>query len=208
LQDAQERQQPKRIDQLQHCSAKRSSIGAARLSKYECSRDWNCATVDELFALHFHIQEESAMNVREAMTRDVRLAYPEQTIRQAAQVMAELDVGSLPVEDGDRLIGIITDRDIAIRAVAQGMGADTLVREVMSKDIRYCYEDQTVEEVAQNMGDLQVRRLPVVNREKRLVGILSLGDLARERSGRDGAGQALGEISRPGGAHSQSNAHH
>ncbi|HEU4654502.1 MAG TPA: CBS domain-containing protein [Steroidobacteraceae bacterium] len=148
------------------------------------------------------------MNVREAMTRDVRLAYPEQTIRQAAQVMAELDVGSLPVEDGDRLIGIITDRDIAIRAVAQGMGADTLVREVMSKDIRYCYEDQTVEEVAQNMGDLQVRRLPVVNREKRLVGILSLGDLARERSGRDGAGQALGEISRPGGAHSQSNAHH
>jgi CBS domain-containing protein len=135
------------------------------------------------------------MNVKEAMTRDVRLAYPEQTIRQAAQLMAELDVGALPVEDGDRLVGMITDRDIA-------------VREVMSSEVKYCYEDQTVEEVAQNMGDQQVRRLPVVDRNKRLVGILSLGDLARERSGQDNSAQALREISRPGGEHSQSNTRH
>jgi CBS domain-containing protein len=148
------------------------------------------------------------MNVREAMTRDVRLAYPEQTIQQAAQLMAELDVGALPVEDGDRLVGMITDRDIAIRAVAQGEGPDTPIREVMSTDVKYCYEDQTVEEIVQNMGDLQIRRLPVVDRNKRLVGILSLGDLARERSGQDGVGQALGEISRPGGEHSQSSARH
>jgi CBS domain-containing protein len=148
------------------------------------------------------------MNVREAMTRDVRLAYPEQTIRQAAQLMAELDVGALPVEDEDRLVGMITDRDIAVRAVAQGMSCDTPIRQVMSRDIKYCYEDQTMEEVAQNMGDIQVRRLPVVNREKRLVGILSLGDIASGRSERDEAGQALGGISRPGGSHSQSSMHH
>lgn len=148
------------------------------------------------------------MNVREAMTREVRLAYPEQTIQQAAQLMAELDVGALPVEDSDRLVGMITDRDIAVRAVAEGMSPQTPIREVMSTDIKYCYEDQTVEEIAQNMGDLQVRRLPVVDRNKRLVGILSLGDLARERTGQDEAGEALGQISRPGGAHSQSTMRH
>ena len=148
------------------------------------------------------------MNVREAMTRDVRLAYPEQTIQEAAQLMAELDVGALPVEDSDRLVGMITDRDIAIRAVAEGMSPDTPIREVMSSDVKYCYEDQTVEEIAQNMGDLQVRRLPVVDRNKRLVGILSLGDLAREPVGQDEAGEALGQISRPGGEHSQSTVRH
>jgi CBS domain-containing protein len=160
------------------------------------------------FGVNVKAKLESAMNVREAMTRDVRLAYPEQTIRQAAQLMAELDVGALPVEDADHLVGMITDRDIAVRAVAQGMSCDTPIREVMSSDIKYCYEDQTVEEVAQNMGDIQVRRLPVVNREKRLVGILSLGDIAKERSGRDEAGDALSSISRPGGAHSQSSIRH
>src|SRR3954471_21781993 len=148
------------------------------------------------------------MNVREAMTRDVRLAYPEQTIRQAAQLMAELDVGALPVEDGDRLVGMITDRDIAVRAVAQGLDPDTPIREVMSSDIKYCYEDQTVEEIAQNMGDLQLRRLPVVDRNKRLVGILSLGDLAREGSTQNDAGEALEQISRPGGEHSQASVRH
>jgi CBS domain-containing protein len=148
------------------------------------------------------------MKVSEAMTSDVRLARPEQSIREAARLMAEMDIGSLPVEENDRLVGMITDRDIAVRAVAEGRGPDTQVREVMSKDIKYCFDDQSVEEVSQNMGDLRVRRLPVVNRDKRLVGILSLGDLALEKSANDEAGEALGQISRPGGSHSQATQRH
>ena len=143
------------------------------------------------------------MKVREAMTRDVRLVKPEQPIREAAKLMGELDIGALPVEENDRLVGIITDRDIAVRAVAAGRGPDTPIREVMSGEIKYCYEDQTVDEVTQNMGELRIRRLPVLNRDKRLVGILSLGDLAIDESARDEAGEALGGISRPGGQHSQ-----
>jgi CBS domain-containing protein len=151
---------------------------------------------------------ETLMKVREAMTRDVRLVKPEQTIRDAAKLMAEIDVGALPVEENDRLVGMITDRDIAVRAVADGKGPDTPVRDVMSKDIKYAYEDQSIEEVTQNMGDLRVRRLPVLNRDKRLVGILSLGDLAVDESAQDEAGEALGRISRPGGQHSQSDERH
>ena len=148
------------------------------------------------------------MKVREAMTREVRLARPEQSIRDAAKQMAEMDIGALPVEENDRLVGMITDRDIAVRAVAQGRGLDTPVREVMSTEIKYCFEDQTVDEVTQNMGDLRVRRLPVVNRDKRLVGILSLGDLALEDEVQDEAGEALSQISRPGGSHSQASQQH
>ena len=113
------------------------------------------------------------MKVSEAMTREVRLARPDQSIREVAQLMGELDIGAVPVEDNDRLVGMITDRDIAVRAIAQGRGPDTKVREVMTSDIKYCFDDQSIDEVTRNMGDLQVRRLPVVNREKRLVGILS-----------------------------------
>lgn len=148
------------------------------------------------------------MKVREAMTSDVRMVRPDQTIRDAAHLMAELDIGALPVEDKDRLVGMITDRDIAVRAIAEGRGPDTSVREVMSREIKYCYEDQSVEEVTQNMGELRVRRLPVLSREKRLVGILSLGDLAIDESAQDDAGEALGGISRPGGQHSQSAQRH
>jgi CBS domain-containing protein len=144
------------------------------------------------------------MKVREAMTRDVRLVKPDQPIREAAKLMAELDIGALPVEENDRLVGMITDRDIAVRAVAAGRGADTPIRDVMSGEIKYCYEDQSVDEVTQNMGELRIRRLPVLNRDKRLVGILSLGDLAIDEGARDEAGEALGGISRPGGQHSQS----
>jgi CBS domain-containing protein len=144
------------------------------------------------------------MKVREAMTRDVRLVKPDQPIREAAKLMGELDIGALPVEENDRLVGMITDRDIAVRAVAAGRGADTPIRDVMSGEIKYCYEDQTVDEVTQNMGELRIRRLPVLNRDKRLVGILSLGDLAIDETARDEAGEALGGISRPGGQHSQS----
>lgn len=148
------------------------------------------------------------MKISEVMTRDVRLVRPDQTIREAAHLMAELDIGALPVEETDRLVGIITDRDIAVRAVAEGRGPDTPVREVMSSDIKYCYEDQSIDEVTQNMGELRIRRLPVVNRDKRLVGILSLGDLAVDESAQDEAGEALGGISRPGGRHSQSAERH
>jgi len=140
------------------------------------------------------------MRVSEAMTTNVQLCTPEDTLKDAAEAMATLDVGLLPVTDGDRLIGMISDRDIATRGVAMGLGADSLVRNVMTEDVKYCFEDQQIEEVMQNMGDIQVRRLPVLNREKRLVGIIALGDIARSKIG-DGTGQTLSEISRPGGQH-------
>ena len=148
------------------------------------------------------------MKVREAMTRDVRLVKLDQPISEAARLMGELDIGALPVEDNDRLVGMITDRDIAVRAVAAGRGPDTPVREVMSPEIKYCYEDQSIDEVTQNMGEQRIRRLPVLTRDKRLIGILSLGDLAIDESARDEAGEALGGISRPGGQHSQSQEKH
>src|SRR5262245_6069615 len=144
------------------------------------------------------------MKVREAMTRDVRLVRPDQTIREAARLMSELDIGALPVEENDRLVGMITDRDIAVRAVAEGQGPDTQVRKVMTEEIRYCFEDQSIDEVTQNMAEQRIRRLPVLSREKRLVGILSLGDLAIDESAQEEAGEALGGISRPGGQHSKS----
>jgi CBS domain-containing protein len=148
------------------------------------------------------------MKVREAMTRDVRLVKPDQPISEAARLMGELDIGALPVEENDRLVGMITDRDIAVRAVAIGRGPDTAVREVMTREIKYCFEDQTIDEVTQNMGELRIRRLPVLTRDKRLIGILSLGDLAIDEGARDEAGEALGGISRPGGQHSQSPERH
>ena len=143
------------------------------------------------------------MKVSEAMTADVRVANPEETIQQAARTMASLDAGVLPVGEEDHLIGIITDRDIAIRGVAQGKGPTAKVREVMTEEVKYCFDDQDIEEVTRNMADIQVRRLPVLNRSKRLVGILSLGDIAINRDGKV-AGDALRGISRPGGEHTQS----
>jgi len=148
------------------------------------------------------------MKVKEAMTRDVRLVRPDQTIREAAHLMAELDIGCLPVEENDKMVGMITDRDIAVRAISEGRGPQTPIRDIMSTDVKYCYDDQSVEEITRNMADIRVRRLPVVNRSKRLVGILSLGDLAQDKGAQDEAGEALCGISRPGGLHSQSSARH
>ena len=142
------------------------------------------------------------MRVSEAMTREVRVCTPGQTIREVAQTMAEIDAGSMPVGENDRLIGMITDRDIAIRAVAAGKGPDTPVREVMSEHIHYCFDDEEIDDVAQNMGDIRVRRLPVINRDKRLVGIISLGDVARSEGG-ETVGDAVVGVSQPGGAHTQ-----
>ena len=144
------------------------------------------------------------MKVRECMTRDVKTIAPDRTLQDAARLMAALDVGVLPVGEGDRLVGMITDRDIAVRAVAEGRDPQTPVREAMTEEIKYCFEDEDIDHVARNMGDIQVRRLPVLNRSKRLVGIVSLGDLASGRGGRDTAGRALEGISRKGGEHSQS----
>jgi len=142
------------------------------------------------------------MKVSDAMTRDVHIATPDQSIRDAAAEMATLDAGILPVGEGDRLVGMITDRDIAVRAVAQGKYPDTPVREVMTQDVKYCFEDEDVQAVAQNMAEIQVRRLPVLNRDKRLVGILSLADMAL-MEGAETAGEAIAGISEPGGQHTQ-----
>ena len=142
------------------------------------------------------------MKVKQAMTSDVRVASPDQTIREAAQLMAELDAGALPVAENDRLVGMITDRDIAVRAVAEGLPADTPVSEIMSHEVLYCFEDQALDDVARNMGQVQVRRLPVVNRDKRLVGIVSFADLARTEQPTT-VGRAVSHVSEPGGKHSQ-----
>jgi CBS domain-containing protein len=137
----------------------------------------------------------------------VKLARPDDTLQEAAMMMAELDAGVLPVGENDRLVGMITDRDIAIRGDAAGCDpTKTPVERIMSREaVKYCFEDDDVESVARNMSDLQLRRLPVVNRDKRLVGIVSLGDIAKRRG--DGsditAGDALRGISRQGYQHSQ-----
>src|SRR5687767_4444859 len=142
------------------------------------------------------------MKVREAMTNEVRVTSPGRSICEAARMMAEIDAGVLPVGENDRLVGMITDRDIAVRAVAQEKPPTTKVREVMSREVLYCFDDQDLDDVARNMSDVKVRRLPVVNREKRLVGIVSLGDLSKAESAAT-TGQAVADITTPGGAHSQ-----
>ena len=142
------------------------------------------------------------MKVSKCMTRDVELVSPTQTIREAAQMMAELDAGALPVQQDDRLVGMITDRDIAVRAVAQGKSPETPVRDVMSPEVLYCFDDQEIEDVSRNMGEVKVRRLPVVNRDKRLVGIVSIGDLALKEE-QTLTGSTIARISKTGGNHSQ-----
>ena len=143
------------------------------------------------------------MRVSDAMTREVRVASPGQSIREVAKIMAEIDAGAMPVGDNDRLVGMITDRDIAIRAVAEGKGPDTPVREVMSTEkVLYCYDDEDLAHVAANMGEQQVRRLPVVNRDKRLVGFVSLGDVAQTEA--RSASKAVKGVTKPGAQHNQS----
>lgn len=143
------------------------------------------------------------MKVREAMTPDVLLVDPQLSIRDAARMMAERDIGALPVGQNDRLVGMLTDRDIAVRAVAEGRGPDTKVGEVMSSDkVMYCFDDEDLAHVCRNMGDIQLRRLPVLNRDKRLVGIVSIGDIAGLEDARK-TGKAIAGISTPGGQHSQ-----
>jgi CBS domain-containing protein len=136
------------------------------------------------------------MKVRDIMTRDVHVMNPDQSLQEVAREMSKKDVGAVPIAENDRLVGMITDRDIAIRAVAEGKGPNLKVRDIMTEQVKYCFEDDDVDHIAKNMADIQMRRLPVVNREKRLVGIVSLGDLAI-RGDKSKAGETLEQISQP-----------
>lgn len=140
--------------------------------------------------------EDTTMKVSEVMTRDVQVIMPDRSVRDAAKLMDDLNIGVLPVCDGERIVGIITDRDITVRATAAGKDPDeTRVREIMTEDVRWCFEDGDVMGIVRMMSDVQIRRIPVVNRNKRLVGIVALGDLATDRA--EGANEALRRISEP-----------
>ncbi len=135
--------------------------------------------------------------LRELMSRDVKVIDPGMSILEAAKKMRDGDFGMLPVGEDDRMIGTISDRDIVIRAIAEGMDTNTKVRDVMTKGIAWAYEDETVEQAARIMSERQVRRLPVVDRDKRLVGIVALGDFAVDSSEIRPVAEALAEISKP-----------
>lgn len=122
--------------------------------------------------------------ISEVMTRDVQSISRQDTLRRAAQLMDDLNVGSLPVCDGRKLVGMITDRDITVRATAAGEAPDNVsVEEIMTDQVRWCYDDQTVDEVMQQMADSQIRRVPVIDRDShQLIGIVSLGDMATKHS--------------------------
>jgi CBS domain-containing protein len=142
------------------------------------------------------------MKVSEVMTRNVETVRPDQPVQEAASFMLSADAGSIPVTEGGRLIGMITDRDIAVRGVAKGYGPETPVRELMTNDVICARSDDDIEEIASKMSQAQVRRLPVIDEQERLCGIVSLGDLAREADD-DCAEQALEGVSQPGSSHRQ-----
>ena len=136
--------------------------------------------------------------LKEVMSRDVQVSSPDDTIMEAAQQMREGNFGMMPVGENDRMIGAISDRDIAIRVVANGKDPGTTrVRDVMSGGIVWAYEDDSVDDAAKLMSEHQIRRLPILNADKRLVGIVALGDFAVERADIEAAGEALSEISKP-----------
>lgn len=142
------------------------------------------------------------MKVSEVMTRDVQTVRPDQSVKDAASFMLSADAGSIPVIEGERLIGMITDRDIAVRGVANGYGPDTPVRALMTDEVICVRDDDDVDDVASKMSEAQVRRLPVIDDEERLCGIVSLGDLSRGAN-EDAAAEALEGITEPGGHHQQ-----
>jgi CBS domain-containing protein len=134
--------------------------------------------------------------IADIMSTDVRTVQPQDSLRRAAQCMQELDVGALPVCDGERLLGMVTDRDIAVRAIADGLNPDeACVSDIMTPDVAFCTADQDAEEAKRLMGARQVRRLPVIDDSRRLVGIVSLGDLATRQTGH--IDRAVREISEP-----------
>ena len=133
--------------------------------------------------------------ISDFMTRNVQVVRPDESLQRAAQVMDELNVGSLPVCDKTGLVGMITDRDITVRAMAAGLPAHTQVSDVMTDHARWCTSEQSVQEAMRQMADVQIRRLPVVDSEHQVVGIVSLGDLAMRHQGHVAA--ALRRISDP-----------
>jgi CBS domain-containing protein len=138
------------------------------------------------------------MLVREAMSRNVEVIHPDSTLQEAAEKMRTLDVGPLPVCEGDRLVGMLTDRDITVRGVAEGIDPWTdKVRDAMTTEVVSCFDDQPVEAAVQMMKDKQIRRLVVLNRKGTLAGILSLGDIALESGDEQLSGEALAEVSKP-----------
>ena len=140
-----------------------------------------------------------AEKIREVMTREVTTVSPDARLSEVARIMRDEDIGSVPVAQGNELLGMITDRDIVIRAVADGDGLDQrTAADVMTSGVQCCREDQNVGDVLKDMGDQQIRRLPVVDDEKRLVGIVSIGDLSREAKPKQ-VGKSLEDISQPTG---------
>ena len=142
------------------------------------------------------------MKISEVMTRNVETITPDQPVSEAAGFMLSADTGSIPVIENDKLVGMITDRDIAVRGVANGRGPDTAVRDLMTSDIVSVRDSDDVSEAAARMSEAQVRRVPVIDNENRLCGIVSLGDLSRQTDG-DSASVALEGVSQPGGQHQQ-----
>jgi len=132
--------------------------------------------------------------IKDVMSANFKWMAPDSPVSQVAQQMRDMDCGFMPLAENDKMVGMITDRDITIRAVAEGKNpADVQARDIMTAKTYYCYDDQDIEEVCNNMGEIQVRRLPVVNRDKRLVGIVSMGDLAQSAS-RPNVGQTQQQI--------------
>ena len=140
------------------------------------------------------------MKVWDVMSEQVSMISANASVKEAAQMMAQENVGFLPVEDGDRLVGTLTDRDLVLRCLAQNKDGNARVRDVMTYDVRYCFDDDDLDSVTENMAEQQIRRMPVVNAQKRLVGVLSIADAARIYSPM-AAGIALSGITAPGGMH-------
>ena len=141
------------------------------------------------------------MNASECMSPAVAMVSPEHTVAEAVEKMERHDCGSLPVAQGDRLVGMVTDRDIALRAIGAGRDANTPVSQVMSSEVKYCFAETEIDDLLANFGDQQLRRMPVVDNEKRLVGIISLSDVVKEAEQR--SGEALAQITQPSAHHNQ-----
>lgn len=138
------------------------------------------------------------MKIKDVMTKDVVTVRPDAKIQEAAEQMRSLNIGSLPVHDGQQLLGMVTDRDITVRATAQGRDPrSTMVKDVITPDVVYAFEDQDVQEAAQLMSKMQIRRLPILSRDKRLVGIVALGDVAVDTFSEKLGGAVLKEVSEP-----------
>jgi CBS domain-containing protein len=196
---------------VENLTAPQLLFGFRQLGRRSKANSWktsgiSVATLDSEIALSdkaernlpFHEKGELFMELRDIMTRNVEVVNGNASLKEAATKMKELDVGLIPVCDGDRLKGLLTDRDITIRATANGRDpSKTKVNEVMSTDIAYCLEDQAVDEAVILMEARQIRRLPILNQDKQLVGIVSLADIAVHVGDRDLTGETLEEISEP-----------